>query len=557
VKPAARASASLASVRLAAASILAGAALLLLGCSARFESFPFIATDGTRIDIRESPGRSTETETLFAPNAHTPASPEYRLRAPLVVAANGQAFALSYTSGIEGCTLTLLSEKKTVLKSVALPVSSGTRLTFLVPLARGDRIWGWQLSAGTTAAGTGSLRMTAAGTAPFVHGFAIQPDGLAVDGSVAVRSAKADSVSARITARTREEMAQGAWVIELTPAMPAASGTVRFTGADGQSAVFDIDSSHASARLSFPRGSIPFLPRDVDATLPVAMVSIARIPEQSPIVTDPGLILSWERSAWRWPDFELYAWDRFPNVLILDTASYDVQAAMFTRLAYFVEKAGHAGAIESVEALAGKHGYNAHDYKPDDLARFFTSARNQGVALTLEEQRLAGLLVENGVIRKTSEGYAPGEGAVISISRSSSPALRKLLLTHECSHGAFFSLASFRDASERAWGSLSLLEKELWTAFLASKDYDTTNHYLVVNEFQSYLIQQERKEVPAFQAITLSRMRAGPEPGASLARRLAAEHPESFLRSFDLLDEALRAAGGPPGGVAATILRAE
>jgi hypothetical protein len=75
----------------------------------------------------------------------------------------------------------------------------------------------------------------------------------------------------------------------------------------------------------------------------------------------------------------------------------------------------------------------------------------------------------------------------------------------------------------------------------------------VVNEFQSYLLQQERKAVAGFQAVTLSRMRAGSSRGAALAARLLAEHPDSFLRSFDVLDQALQSEGGPPGGDAITI----
>ena len=58
-------------------------------------------------------------------------------------------------------------------------------------------------------------------------------------------------------------------------------------------------------------------------------------------------------------------------------ASYEIQDAFFKRLAFFVEKAGHAGRIESLSALGGLHGYNAHDYRAEDLARFFDTARRR------------------------------------------------------------------------------------------------------------------------------------------------------------------------------------
>lgn len=107
---------------------------------------------------------------------------------------------------------------------------------------------------------------------------------------------------------------------------------------------------------------------------------------------------------------------------------------------------------------------------------------------------------------------------------------------------------------EAVWESRSPVEKDVWADYLSSKAYDTTDHYLVVNEFQAYLFQQERQDVEGFQSVTLSRMKAQGGAAAVLAGRLLAEHPHSFLDSFDALDAKLRAAGGPPGGHALAIL---
>ena len=244
-------------------------------------------------------------------------------------------------------------------------------------------------------------------------------------------------------------------------------------------------------------------------------------------------------------------------MLILDTASYEVQDALFKRLAFYVEKAGHAGRIESPAALASFHGYNAHDYRAEDLARFFTAASTEGGGLSAEEGTLAKLLVDNGLIKKAGSVYAPGGGSILSISRSSAPLLRDLLLTHECFHGAYFSLPAFRDATEALWTSLSNVEQQVWLDYFGSHAYDTTDHYLVVNEFQSYLMQQERIGIWGFQDRTLAGMKAAGGRSASLARQLAATHPTSFLKSFDALDEALQSAGGPPGGHAISIRLAE
>lgn len=537
------------------AGLLAAVALLVLGCSGRFESFSFQTLAGHPIELRESPPRPREQETRFQPTPAHSASPVYSLSTPFVVPAESQSFQIAYTSSIPDCTLSIFSDPHAVLKRVPLPPSSGTLLRFLVPIAKGDRIWGFQLAESSPGAAQGWLELAGAGTAPFIHGFAITRDALTVDGSVAVLAASPGSVSARITEDTRKQMMSGLWVISLGLDPNSAGGRVSFSSPEGNKALFDVSPTSGLSRLVFAKGCIEFLPRDVGFEGSLQSLTIAQLRADAPIPADPGAILTWDQSSWRKPNFEVFSWDRFPNVLILDTASYAVQDDMLNRLAFFVEKAGHAGAIETPGVLSGIRGYNAHDYKADDLARFFTTAEKQGIRLTPGEEALARLLVQNAVLRKTDAGFEEGDGSLISIARSSTPLLRNLLLTHECFHGAFFALPAFRAASESAWASLSAVEKELWLGFLASRGYNTADRYLVVNEFQSYLLQQERKAVSGFQALTLSRLRAGSARGAALADRFISAHPDSFLNSFDALDQVLQSAGGPPGGDAATVRR--
>jgi hypothetical protein len=121
----------------------------------------------------------------------------------------------------------------------------------------------------------------------------------------------------------------------------------------------------------------------------------------------------------------------------------------------------------------------------------------------------------------------------------------------------FFTIPAFREATEAAWAALSADEQAVWLDYLAAHSYNTADHYLVVNEFQSYLLQQERTNIRGFQNITLERMRAGNARQAGLARRLAAARPNSFLDAFDALDSALQSAGGPPGGQSIAIKRGE
>ncbi len=198
----------------------------------------------------------------------------------------------------------------------------------------------------------------------------------------------------------------------------------------------------------------------------------------------------------------------------------------------------------------GRHGYNAHDYQASDLRRFFSTAREKGIALTPGESQLLQVLIANGILVEKGNALERGEGAVLSISRSSSPVLRRLLLTHESFHGAFFSLSEFRSECDRVWAALSETEREVWRLFLSTNGYDVEDRELMTNEFQAYLFQQERQSVAEFQAITVARLRKRHPEAAGLLDAFLRDHPDSFLRSFDELDAALQAAGGPPGGLA-------
>ena len=496
------------------------------------------------IDIWQPAGGGARAAPLF----HAPAeksTPLYHLGAA-VVTATGQAFAITYATGLRAAQLVLYSDRSTVSKRVPLPPTSGNPVRFLVDLEPGSKIWGFQVT--LPDGGAGSFSLEAAGTSPLVHGFSLAGGMLTVDGSVEVRSASTQAVVARFPSATREEMDKGTWVVSVDFPGGARAGTVAFDGISGGHAAFAVDQDAAPRRLDFARGSTGFLPAEMRVTGALQGVRISQVPAGAPIPSDPGLILAARRSAWRRPDFELYSWSRFPRVLIFDTASYDVQDGMFSRLAFFVEKAGHVGRIEAPSAMSGVHGYNAHDYKADDLARFFSTAAKTGMALTPLEGTLLKTLIDNGIIVEEQNGYGPGGGCVLSLSRSSDSVLRRLLVTHESFHGVYFSLPAFREATAAVWASLSPVEQDVWREFLSSQKYNIEDNYLVVNEFQAYLLQQERSAVPGRQALILSRMRTSSTRGATLARELTAQVPTSFLKAFDALDSSLRALGGPPGG---------
>jgi hypothetical protein len=259
-------------------------------------------------------------------------------------------------------------------------------------------------------------------------------------------------------------------------------------------------------------------------------------------------LLNYDQQAWRHSQFELFSWARFPEILIMDTASYTLQSRFFKRLAFFVEKRGYRGRLVSNEEFAGLHGFNAHDYRADDLARFFQAAREELFALNPEEKLLEQILLENGTIRDDGK-FSPGRGAILSISRSSSPILRRHLLTHECAHGVFFSLPDFREASFEAWDRLSEQEQQFWRLFFRWVGYDSEDLYLTVNEYQAYLFQQPRSGVRAYFAdLTASRLASSYPDQAIWIREFIRSDPDRFTRAFDHLETSLLQIAGLEGG---------
>ncbi len=216
-----------------------------------------------------------------------------------------------------------------------------------------------------------------------------------------------------------------------------------------------------------------------------------------PIKTDPGLIMNWPEQNWRNSGYELFEWDRFEGILFFDTADYEIQNDFFRRLAFFVEKQGYKGTLLSDSQLKGQHGYNAHDYRAYDLARFFEKARLLNFPLNKKELLLQEILLKNGVIKIDENGsFTEGRGAVISISQESPSYLRTTFVAHEGWHGIFFVDKDFRDTVASIYYSLQSADPRaldfLFRYFQVtpSLNYDTSDNYLMQNEFMAYMLQR-------------------------------------------------------------------
>ena len=238
-------------------------------------------------------------------------------------------------------------------------------------------------------------------------------------------------------------------------------------------------------------------------------------------------------STWRSPQLEVYRWDRFPDILVIDSASFRIQDRMFTRLAYFLEKKGFRGKLMTNAQLTGRHGWNAHDYGPDGLASFYNTASDQGFPLNREEMALEALALQENILRADAARLLPGQGGVLAFSRSSSDIERRYLLTHESFHGIFFSSSAYRDFVFNLWDSLPENERRFYTSFLDSLGYDGEDRFLAVNEFQAYLMQQPLQYAASYFKRFLARFdEAGAGSGVDADRLEAtARELDTFLQS--------------------------
>jgi hypothetical protein len=189
-------------------------------------------------------------------------------------------------------------------------------------------------------------------------------------------------------------------------------------------------------------------------------------------------------------DYIYYFWDILPDVLVLDFSDYKTQDSYLKRLAFFVEKKGFVGRLAKNEEIASLHGWNAHDYKAEDLGRFFDQAKKTNFQLNPEEERLKELLLEKGIIEKTGLGYRGKAGALISITRESPQYLRRTFMTHEASHAIFFVDKDYRALVQAMWAAMPRDERYFWYLYFGWMNYDTSSDYLMANEMQSYLVQQ-------------------------------------------------------------------
>ena len=512
----------------------------------------------------------------------------YRLRRPVQVAGEGQAFFLRTRGTVTGSELQVLDPQGGVLARRTL-FAAPLPLTLLVSLPRAALVGGFALQPAPGPGGT----VREAGIEKSFAGFERGREELRV-GSGVRRLVLGSGWSEAELGPEAFPQREG-WRLELdfdsrgpvswaefrrfdntgteAPRGGRAQAVLRL-GTGGRETVLEQRALPGAQRLFLYPGSVGFQPLKlslrpepgsylaeqalrVEAGLaPSGPGQAPGSPALRPLPADPGTVLLYDQGDWRQPEYELFVWARFPEVLILDTADYAVQDRFFKRLAFFVEKKGYRGRLVSAEEVAALHGFNAHDYRAEDLARFYRAAAAASAPLGAEEELLKGILLANGLLR--GDGTEPGSGAIISISHSSSSELRRLLLTHEALHGLFFTVAPYRQACIAAWQVQDPAAKEFWSMFLRWGSYDFEDPFLSANEFQAYLLQQPRAGLPFyFTQLTAGRLeRAYPQREAWIRAFLAAE-ADSFERAYDRLEPALRREARLEGGRVVELRRIE
>lgn len=284
----------------------------------------------------------------------------------------------------------------------------------------------------------------------------------------------------------------------------------------------------------------------------VAIAPVVKPPDPlEPIPIEMSELLYYPASSWRRDEFELFSWSLYPKILWIDSRDYTVQAAMFKRMAYFIEKRGVIGTLLSDEELAGRHGWNGHNYRGEGLAAFFNAVEEQSFPINELERGVREIAAEYGIISRADDGaWVAGPGGILVISRQSYPELRRLLLSHEAMHGVFYEEPAFREAVVGYWNSeLTEREREYWRSFFGWAGYSPDDEYLMINEFQAYLLQQDESAVGwYFRTRIADRLRGSRSVGAATVDAFLADYPRTFVDAAAAMNQALFRTAGMVGG---------
>jgi hypothetical protein len=250
---------------------------------------------------------------------------------------------------------------------------------------------------------------------------------------------------------------------------------------------------------------------------------------------DPGLLV--QQLSLGSSEYFIARWDANPDTLLFLFKDYATQDHYLKRIAFFIEKIGYVGQLAQDSEIANLHGWNAHDYRSEDLSRFFSAASAQQFPLSREELSLRDILLKQKIIIKQGSSFSPGKGAIVSITQESPRYLQYRFLSHELSHALFFNDTRYRDLVISLYDSLSDQEKWFLLRYFRWMGYNVDSSYLMANEMQAYLVQQPIKELPRYFKEALGKTLSNAHP------ELALQIDEYMQKNLDTLGESAQQLG--------------
>lgn len=522
---------------------------IFMACRVTRAAFSFEIKDGSSIELNKRTIESTPT--LY--------SALFTLEQPAEILQSDTALFLQAVDSIDGLVITVYSDEDTILKNVSFPYAVDVPVRYHVSLPKGVRVGGFGIRSNAEIEFQQSGLTDSPAGFWFTDGMLFLSDDVRFGPGTAFQQEYLDDCRIDLSELFRTSSEEDVWCLSIhflfrldqTAICENYRADVTVTNSELASTIHvDFHGERKAMKVSIAEGVIGFTPQsviiegnDCDPGLSITGVEVTFYPIRSleAIPADAAVVLEYASSIWRRADYELFSWNIRPQILIFDTANYGIQSRFFKRLAFFVEKRGFVGTIVDDEVIAHRHGYNAHDYRAKDLAAFFQKAHIEKKELRTEELLLKQILLAHDIIRMDGDILRAGHGGVISISRSSSDSLRRVLLTHECLHGLFFTSSDYREYSAHVWNELSEDERRFWTLFLSWSGYDTGNSYLMVNEFQAYLLQNDKETANLYlMEIVIPRLvRARPAEKDFLSSFLYS-HADSFTLAHEKLELFLR-----------------
>lgn len=459
------------------------------------------------IGLVENPGVRQVNEGQLILIDELYSTPLYSLKQPYEITGDGDSFFIRYTSDLETVLELHLSDE--IQQEVNLPIAEGI-ICYQVPIDSGKFVISFKIRS-IDNNGNSNFLLLGSGVEKAIRGLSVR----SINGSAeTVISHGLEIISSdtylfeELSREAHSQFTQVRISIAYAYSGKEAVEQELLLFSDSCEKSFSLNPRRGFVDIYFYSSSLGFIPtgiriKNTNSNFIIKKIDISPfstlVPmDYSPVTADIGTMLSYSKAAWRRSDFEIFSWNLFPNILILDFRDYTIQSASLKRLSFFVEKADFSGKLLDSETLSKLHGWNAHDYRAKDLAAFFSKAMADNLNLNPEEYQIKDILISNKIIVKTKNGYDPLSGGLLSYSMESSPRLRRLFLTHEGYHGLFFSDLEFAAEVETIWDGLEDQEKQFWYDFLDWKRYEINNHYLVVNEFMAYLMQQSLENIESY-----------------------------------------------------------